>query len=137
MNDTTKALAEKMGRGKGLNADDRELLASLATGDSKEWSAFMALQQEIGTKASKTTMELVHGTGRYTGLYFKFTTPEAKNPVNAGLPKLRHLKAFLDAVSIETLEAAYKAGKECVWIVDNDKNVRLMSDGKPAHNVAK
>ena len=70
MNDNTRQLAEKVARGKGLNADDRTLLAKISV-DQKELKAYADHMISCGKKAEKIMIEYVKGEGNFKGFYFK------------------------------------------------------------------
>ena len=125
MNESTKALAEKTARGKGLNAEDRELMLKVITAGGKEYSEFSAHIIATGKTAALTTIELAQGTGNYKGLYFKIQVPGARK-VGGTIAKFKSLKRVLNILDFEVLEKAHSAGVAVTWAIGKDDKVSIV-----------
>lgn len=113
MNANTKALAEKVARGKGLNASDRELMAQILADDT-ERKLYADMVLELGKKVEKLTVELIQGTGRF-GLYMKVTVPGSYKSLNMGLKKFQGFMAAVESIGYDKIVKAFNDGKETGW----------------------
>ena len=109
MNADTKALAQKVAKGKGLNASDRELMAKI-TLDPKELTAYTDLFLELGKKKEVASMELIQGEGRF-GLYLKVSIPGSYKTLNMGKKKLVRFLDMVDEVGRNELIARFDEGE--------------------------
>ena len=103
-----RALATKIARGKGMNADDRELMMSVYAGDAGQCSAFKNLIIALGKKVEKLTVEMLDGQGRF-GRYMKINVPGSYKSLNMGKRKFEQFIAAVETIGYENIVNAFDA----------------------------
>ena len=116
MNANTKALAEKVAKGKGLNAEDRALLAEISV-DPKELKAYADHMVAMGHKVEKLTVELLDGQGRF-GRYMKVTVPGSYKSLNMGKRKFERFMGVVEQIGYENIIAAFDSSEPVNWSFD-------------------
>jgi len=105
MNDATKQLAEKVAHGKGLNAEDRALLAEIAK-NPKELTAYADHMIATGKKVEKLTVEMLDGQGRF-GRYMKVNVPGSYKSLNMGKSKFIKFFEVINTIGYENIVKAF------------------------------
>jgi hypothetical protein len=117
MNAETQALAEKVARGKGLNADDRELMQSIALKGGADLKEYADTIVELGRKTEHLTFDLIQGSGRF-GLYLKVNVPGSYKSLNMGKAKFERFLQGVKDIGYEAIIKAFDAGKPAHWEID-------------------
>jgi hypothetical protein len=117
MNADTKALAEKVARGKGLNAEDRDLMQKIALAGGKDLTEYANMVVELGKKTEHLTFDLIQGSGRF-GLYLKVNVPGSYKSLNMGKAKFQRFLLGVKDIGYETIIKAFDDGKPAHWEID-------------------
>ena len=114
------ALATKVARGKGLNADDRELMGVILEGDAKTRTEYKALVLELGKKVEKLTVELLDGQGKF-GRYMKVNVPGSYKSLNMGRKKFVRFMSAVESIGYDVILNAFDdTSKPCSWEIESD-----------------
>ena len=100
-------LARKVASGKGLNASDRELMASIIL-DPKQCKPYTDMVIEFGKKTEKLTVEMLDGQGKF-GRYMKVTVPGSYKSLNMGEKKFVRFMGAIKEIGYDEVLAAYQA----------------------------